>query len=214
LCPGLHPLSAREIHLIVFITHPAPIRKILTHLGEPLAPPPISPARGPPTGWGELVQVHDDRDIVQGRIVERPELDFRETPTLRLGEQWPQPCRQISECFRDTLGRLFLRSVAKRENRDVEFVLKAAKVAAPGRGAFQVVFDRGFMEQAPCRIRAPKRVGCPTEGQNQRRQGQNKRISKTSCHWCAPAITSIADPIAAPRQASVRLHSAGTSSHF
>jgi hypothetical protein len=27
--------------------------------------PPISPARGPPTDWGELVQVHDDRDIYQ-----------------------------------------------------------------------------------------------------------------------------------------------------
>ncbi len=33
--------------------------------GEPLEPPPISPARGPPTDWGELVQVHDDRDVFQ-----------------------------------------------------------------------------------------------------------------------------------------------------
>ena len=30
----------------------------LTHLGEPLEPPPVSPARGPPTEWGELVQAH------------------------------------------------------------------------------------------------------------------------------------------------------------
>ena len=28
-----------------------------------LAPPPVSPARGPPTDWGELVQVHDDQAI-------------------------------------------------------------------------------------------------------------------------------------------------------
>ena len=42
-----------------------PIRKILTHLGEPLEPPPLSPARGPPTDWGELVQIHDDRDVFQ-----------------------------------------------------------------------------------------------------------------------------------------------------
>jgi hypothetical protein len=42
---------------------PGPIRKILTHLGEPLEPPPVSPARGPPTDWGELVLVHDDRDV-------------------------------------------------------------------------------------------------------------------------------------------------------
>jgi hypothetical protein len=38
--------------------NPGPIRTILTHLGEPLEPPPVSPARGPPTDSGELVQVH------------------------------------------------------------------------------------------------------------------------------------------------------------
>ena len=32
---------------------------------EPLEPPPVSPARGPPTDWGELVQTHDDREAVQ-----------------------------------------------------------------------------------------------------------------------------------------------------
>jgi len=37
-----------------------------------LEPPPISPARGPPTEWGELVQVHDDRDVFQGQIDELP----------------------------------------------------------------------------------------------------------------------------------------------
>lgn len=31
----------------------------------PLEPPPISPARGPPTDWHELVQVHDDRASFQ-----------------------------------------------------------------------------------------------------------------------------------------------------
>ncbi len=25
----------------------------------------MSPARGPPTEWTELIQVHDDRDVVQ-----------------------------------------------------------------------------------------------------------------------------------------------------
>jgi hypothetical protein len=52
------PNCGGDIRLIAFITEPGPIRKILTHLGEPLEPPPISPARGPPTDWGELVQVH------------------------------------------------------------------------------------------------------------------------------------------------------------
>ena len=55
---------------------PGPIRKILVHLGEPLEPPPVSPARGPPTDWGELVQVHDDRAIFQGRIDELPVIDI------------------------------------------------------------------------------------------------------------------------------------------
>jgi len=55
---------------------PGPIRKILTHLGEPLEPPPISPARGPPTDWGELVQVHDDRAIFQSSPDELPAIDI------------------------------------------------------------------------------------------------------------------------------------------
>ncbi|MFM8803652.1 MAG: transposase, partial [Planctomycetia bacterium] len=43
------PACGRDIRLIAFITEPGPIRKILTHLSEPLEPPPVSPARGPPT---------------------------------------------------------------------------------------------------------------------------------------------------------------------
>ena len=34
------------------------LSQILTHLGEPLEPPPLSPPRGAPTDWGEIVQVH------------------------------------------------------------------------------------------------------------------------------------------------------------
>jgi hypothetical protein len=70
------PNCGGDIRLIAFITQPGPIRKILTHLGEPLEPPPISPARGPPTDWGELVQAHDDREAVQGRIDELPVIDI------------------------------------------------------------------------------------------------------------------------------------------
>jgi hypothetical protein len=53
-CPG----CGGDIRLIAFITDPGPIRKILSHLGEPLEPPPLSPDGGPPADWGELVQVH------------------------------------------------------------------------------------------------------------------------------------------------------------
>jgi hypothetical protein len=65
-----------DIRLIAFITEPGPIRKILTHLGEPLEPPPVSPCRGPPTDWGELVQAHDDREAVQVSPDELPVIDI------------------------------------------------------------------------------------------------------------------------------------------
>ena len=55
---------------------PSPIRKVLTHLGEPLERPPVFPARGPPTDCGELVQVHDDRKVFQASPVELPDIDI------------------------------------------------------------------------------------------------------------------------------------------
>jgi hypothetical protein len=58
------------------VREPGPIRKIPAHLGEPLEPPPISPARGPPTDCPELVQGHDDRDIVQASPDELPAIDI------------------------------------------------------------------------------------------------------------------------------------------
>ncbi len=68
-CPG----CGGDIRLIAFITEPGPIRKNLTHLGEPLKPPLVSPARGPPTDWGE---VHDDRDAFQASPYELPVIDI------------------------------------------------------------------------------------------------------------------------------------------
>ena len=70
------PACGGDIRLIAFITEPGPIRKILTHLGEPLEPPPVSPARGPPTNWSELVQVHDHRDAYQASPDELPAIDI------------------------------------------------------------------------------------------------------------------------------------------
>jgi hypothetical protein len=71
-CPG----CGGDIRLIAFITDPGLIRKILTHLGEPLEPPPVSPARGPPTDWGELVQVHNECDVTQTSPDELPAIDI------------------------------------------------------------------------------------------------------------------------------------------
>jgi len=69
------PTCGGDIRLIAFITEPGPIRKILTHLGEPLEPPPIAAARGPPTARGALVQTHDDREAVQVSPDEVPVID-------------------------------------------------------------------------------------------------------------------------------------------
>jgi hypothetical protein len=46
------------------------------YLGEPLDPPPVSPARGPPADWAELVQAHDDRDFPQAAPDELPDIDI------------------------------------------------------------------------------------------------------------------------------------------
>ena len=37
---------------------------------------PVSPCRGPPTDWGELVQAHDDREAVQVSPDELPVIDI------------------------------------------------------------------------------------------------------------------------------------------
>ena len=70
------PTCGGDIRLIAFITEPGPIRKILTHLGEPLEPPPITAARGPPTDWGELVESHDDREALPASPDELPVIDI------------------------------------------------------------------------------------------------------------------------------------------
>jgi hypothetical protein len=71
------PACGGDIRLIAFITDPAPIRKILLHLGEPLEPPPLEPARGPPTSWAEILQVHDERDAIQASPEDLPAIDIR-----------------------------------------------------------------------------------------------------------------------------------------
>ncbi len=62
-----------DVRLIAFITEPGPIRKILTHLGEPLEPP-VSLSR--PWPAHRLVQGHDDRDVFRVRIDELPAIDI------------------------------------------------------------------------------------------------------------------------------------------
>jgi hypothetical protein len=74
--PLVCPACGGDIRLIAFIVDPGPIRGILRAVGEPVEPPPVSPARGPPTEWHELVQAHDDRDIMQASADEFPVIDI------------------------------------------------------------------------------------------------------------------------------------------
>jgi hypothetical protein len=52
------------MRIIAFITETAPVEQILTHIGEPPRPPPISPARGPPA-WDEAPEPMPDWDLLQ-----------------------------------------------------------------------------------------------------------------------------------------------------
>jgi hypothetical protein len=85
------PNCGGDIRLIAFITEPAETagRSRLTSNRRfasgrrpgwlrpcIAAPPPVTPARGLPTDWGELVQVHDDRDIFQASPQELPAIDI------------------------------------------------------------------------------------------------------------------------------------------
>jgi len=42
------PLCGADLRIIAFSTDPATVRDIRIHRGEPIAPPTIAPARGPP----------------------------------------------------------------------------------------------------------------------------------------------------------------------
>ncbi|HZD03453.1 MAG TPA: transposase [Longimicrobiales bacterium] len=46
--PLVCPECGEAMRLIAFLTDPFSIRDVLKHLGEPLRPPPVRPARGPP----------------------------------------------------------------------------------------------------------------------------------------------------------------------
>jgi hypothetical protein len=65
------------MRLIAFITEPAPVQRILFHIGEAAKPPPISPARSPPVkecfDWDQST-VHEAE-----RGEPAPEFDFDQT---------------------------------------------------------------------------------------------------------------------------------------
>ena len=72
------PNCGGDVRLISFITQPETIRKILTHLREPLEPPHVSPARGPPVDWDDLVQAEDDHSLHQATPDDLPMIDIHQ----------------------------------------------------------------------------------------------------------------------------------------
>ena len=70
------PNCGGDIRLISFITDLGPIRKFLTHLGEPLDPPRESPARGPLVDWAELVQSQGAGEFEQASPDDLPMIDI------------------------------------------------------------------------------------------------------------------------------------------
>jgi hypothetical protein len=47
ISPLVCPLCGGEMKIISFITDPLTVQAILDHVGVPIKPPPIAPARGP-----------------------------------------------------------------------------------------------------------------------------------------------------------------------
>ena len=70
------PNCGGDIRLISFITQPETMRKILTHVGEALEPPYVTPARGPPVAWDDLVQAEDDGSLHQASPEDLPMIDI------------------------------------------------------------------------------------------------------------------------------------------
>ena len=70
------PNCGGDIGLISFITQPETIRTILTHVGEALEPPTVSPARGPPVDWDDLVQAENDHSLYQATPDDLPMIDI------------------------------------------------------------------------------------------------------------------------------------------
>ena len=89
------PNCGGDIRPIAFITDPGPIHATAAgrsrlpsnrrfasgqwprwHCLREAEPPPVSPARGPPTDSGEFVQVHHDREVLQSSPEELPVIDI------------------------------------------------------------------------------------------------------------------------------------------
>lgn len=58
------PRCGAEMRIVPFITETAPIERVLTHIGEPVEPPRINPARGPPAWDDPPIEAEPDWDAL------------------------------------------------------------------------------------------------------------------------------------------------------
>ncbi|WP_236786530.1 transposase [Allochromatium tepidum] len=75
--PLVCPCCGANMRIVAFITEAAPVKQILTHIGEPPRPPPISPARGPPA-WDEAPEPAPDWNLA---AQPEPEVEFDQRVT-------------------------------------------------------------------------------------------------------------------------------------
>ena len=73
--PLLCPKCGAEMRIIAFIKEAPAMREILAHLGEPISPPRLAPARGPPL-W-EMPDAGKDRFDPQAQPAPDYEFDQR-----------------------------------------------------------------------------------------------------------------------------------------
>jgi hypothetical protein len=71
------PIGSADRRIIAFITDGPTVRHLLTHLGEPVEPPQVAPARAPPS-WDEDARGPPDDAQVLAAFdpVAQPEADF------------------------------------------------------------------------------------------------------------------------------------------
>jgi hypothetical protein len=71
------PQCGTQMRIVAFITEAAPVKRILSHIGEPALPPPIAPARGPPS-WEEADSgnIILDEERFAGDPLAQPEPDY------------------------------------------------------------------------------------------------------------------------------------------
>lgn len=75
--PLVCPQCGGELTIVAFLTEADPIQRILNHIGEPVTPPQIALARGPPDWFDEDF---DQTDLNESEQVEPvPEFEFDQT---------------------------------------------------------------------------------------------------------------------------------------